>query len=114
MVSRSIVLASSDTPVDVSVALDRTELRGARRAFNTMLAWSLGALGMGLMLAVAAQVRFGLAPLKRLRQSLSAMQARRESRLGGKWPTEVEPLVSEINTLLDHNVQALDRSRPHW
>ncbi|MGN5476230.1 hypothetical protein ACTMU2_01970 [Cupriavidus basilensis] len=41
----------------------------------------------------AAQVRFGLAPLKRLRQSLSAMQARRESRLGGKWPTEVEPLV---------------------
>lgn len=111
VVSRSIVLASSDTPVNVSVALDRTELRAARRAFNTMLGWSLGALGMGLMLAVAAQVRFGLAPLKRLRQALSAMQARRESRLGGNWPTEVEPLVSEINTLLDHNAQALERSR---
>ncbi|CAG9175539.1 Sensor histidine kinase RcsC [Cupriavidus pinatubonensis] len=57
------------------------------------------------------QVRFGLAPLKRLRQALGAMQARRESRLGGNWPTEVEPMISEINTLLDHNPQALERSR---
>lgn len=111
VVSRRLVLASSDTPVDVAVALDRTELRAARRSLNRTLVWSLTALGLGLMLAVAAQVKFGLAPLARLRRALGAMQARREARLGGDWPSEVEPLVTEINALLTRNAQALERSR---
>ncbi|RDK10551.1 sensor histidine kinase [Cupriavidus lacunae] len=111
VVSRQLVLPSADTPVEISVALDRTELRAARRSFNQTLAWSLTALGLGLMLAVAAQVQFGLAPLARLRRALGAMQARREARLGGDWPTEVEPLVTEINALLARNTQALERSR---
>ncbi|ULX51528.1 histidine kinase [Cupriavidus taiwanensis] len=111
VVSRQLVLASADTPVEISVALDRTELRAARRSFNQTLAWSLTALGLGLMLAVAAQVRFGLAPLARLRRALGTMQARREARLVGAWPAEVEPLVSEINALLARNAQALERSR---
>ncbi|KWR91381.1 sensor histidine kinase [Cupriavidus sp. IDO] len=111
VVSRQLVLASSDTPVELSVALDRTELRAARYAFNQLLGWSLTALGAGLLLAIAAQVKFGLAPLARLRRALSAMQARRESRLGGSWPTEVVPLVSEINALLARNAEALERSR---
>ncbi|MCO4864785.1 sensor histidine kinase [Cupriavidus sp. WGlv3] len=111
VVSRQLVLASADTPVEISVALDRTELRAARRSFNQTLAWSLTALGLGLMLAVAAQVRFGLAPLARLRRALATMQARREASLGGAWPAEVEPLVTEINALLAHNAQALERSR---
>ncbi|SOY61561.1 sensor histidine kinase [Cupriavidus taiwanensis] len=111
VVSRQLVLASADTPVEISVALDRTELRAARRSFDRTLAWSLTALGLGLMLAVAAQVRFGLAPLARLRRALGTMQARREARLGGAWPAEVEPLVNEINALLARNAQALERSR---
>ncbi|PZX22018.1 putative sensor histidine kinase [Cupriavidus phytorum] len=111
VVSRQLVLASADTPVEISVALDRTELRAARRSFNQTLAWSLTALGLGLMLAVAAQVRFGLAPLARLRRALGTMQARREASLGGAWPAEVEPLVTEINALLARNAQALERSR---
>ncbi|MDF3832982.1 HAMP domain-containing sensor histidine kinase, partial [Cupriavidus basilensis] len=111
VVSRPIVLATADTPVTLSVALDRTELRAARQAFNRLLGWSLTALGAGLLLAVAAQVKFGLAPLARLRQALAAMQTRRESRLGGTWPAEVVPLVNEINTLLARNADALARSR---
>ncbi|MGO4815723.1 sensor histidine kinase, partial [Cupriavidus sp. 2MCAB6] len=111
VVSRPIVLASADTPVTLSVALDRTELRAARQAFNRLLGWSLTALGAGLLLAVAAQVKFGLAPLARLRRALAALQARRETRLGGTWPTEVVPLVNEINTLLARNADALERSR---
>lgn len=111
VVSRQLVLASSDTPVELSVALDRSELRAARYAFNRLLGWSLTALGAGLLLAIAAQVKFGLAPLARLRRALSAMQTRRESRLGGNWPTEVVPLVSEINALLARNAEALERSR---
>ncbi|MDW3682222.1 HAMP domain-containing sensor histidine kinase [Cupriavidus sp. CV2] len=111
VVSRPIVLASADTPVMLSVALDRTELRAARQAFNRLLGWSLTALGAGLLLAVAAQVKFGLAPLARLRQALATLQARRESRLGGTWPSEVVPLVTEINSLLARNANALERSR---
>ncbi|SPA01517.1 putative sensor histidine kinase (fragment) [Cupriavidus taiwanensis] len=111
VVSRQLALASADTPVEISVALDRTELRAARCSFNQTLAWLLTTLGLGLMFAMAAQVRFGLAPLARLRHALGTMQARREARLGGAWPAEVEPLVSEINALLARNAPALERSR---
>ena len=82
VVARRIVLASADTPVELAVALDRTELRTARRLQPDAVVVADGtrrrpaARGGG-----TGEIR--PAPLARLRQALAGMQARRESRLGG-------------------------------
>jgi len=109
--SRRLQLTGADTPVDITVALDRTELRQAKRSFRHLLWLSLVVLGLGILGAVWAQIRFGLAPLSRLRAAVARLHAGQEPTLQGAWPAEVQPLVDEIHLLLRRNHEAVERSR---
>lgn len=109
--SRRLQLTGAEVPVDITVALDRTELRQAKRSFRHLLWLSLGVLGLGILGAVWAQIRFGLAPLSRLRAAVARLHAGREPTLPGAWPVEVQPLVDEIHLLLRRNHEAVERSR---
>lgn len=109
--TRRLQLAGADAFVDIAVALDRTELRQAKRSFRHLLWLSLGVLGVGILGAVWAQIRFGLSPLGRLRAAVAGFHAGRAATLSGAWPVEVQPLVDEINALLQRNQEAIDRSR---
>ena len=82
-------------------------------AFVNALAWSLGILGMGLILTVVLQVYVGLRPLHRLRTALQAVRDGRAERLGADYPSEVQPLADELNGLLDHTRDVLGRARAH-
>jgi signal transduction histidine kinase len=59
----------------------------------------------GLML-----VRGALAPLDRLRQRLSAVRNGTEHQLRGTYPTEVQPLVDDLNALLEHRDRTVRRA----
>jgi len=96
-----------------AVAADTEEFLVAVEAFNRTLVLSLGALGLGLLLAVVAQVYFGLLPLQRLRGALVAVRQGRAERFEGEFPNEVEPLVAELNGLLHHTTEVLARARAH-
>lgn len=81
------------------------------RAFAAKLALTLAALGLGTVLTVLVQVRFGLRPLDLLRRGVAAVRAGRAQRLAADGPEEVQPLVSEINELLDHSAALVARAR---
>jgi len=70
----------------------------------------MGLLALGSMVAGAAVVRAALAPLKHIRQNLSAVQNGSASRLGGAYPTEVQPLVDDLNALLAHLENVVTRA----
>jgi signal transduction histidine kinase len=74
---------------------------------------SLAALAAGLITAVVLQVRVGLAPLKTLEADVADVRNGRRARLGDDYPTEVAPLTRELNKLLDHNREIVDRARTH-
>jgi len=57
-----------------------------------------------------AQVRSGLAPVNQLRARLAAVRDGRERRVQGKYPTEVQPLVDDLNALLDHRERTVARA----
>jgi signal transduction histidine kinase len=57
-----------------------------------------------------AKVRGGLAAFDALRQRLSRVRAGRNRRIDGVYPTEVEPLVNDLNALLEHREQAVNRA----
>ena len=48
------------------------------------------------------QVQSGLSPFDRLRAHLSAVRHGRGRRIEGNYPSEVEPLVNDLNALLEH------------
>jgi len=52
------------------------------------------------MVVGLAQVRRGLASFHELRINLAGVREGREARVGGTYPSEVQPLVSELNALL--------------
>jgi signal transduction histidine kinase len=62
----------------------------------------MGLLALASMAAGAIVVRAALAPLKHIRQNLSAVQTGSASRVRGSYPTEVQPLVDDLNGLLSH------------
>jgi signal transduction histidine kinase len=62
------------------------------------------------MLGGAFQVRRGLAGISQLRSRLSAVQSGREARLGGEYVPEVQPLVDDLNALIDQREQAVRRA----
>ena len=110
---RKLTLPGSGRIYEISVAADVAELHTAIESFNSTLAVSLAALGLGLLVAVIVQVRYGLLPLRRLRASLSAVRSGRTRRLVGRFPDEVTPLARELNALLDHNLAVVGRARTH-
>jgi len=111
LLERDIALPGFAERLRFAVAGPRAEIEATVRAFNRTLAWSLGALGGGLLLALLIQVRFGLQPLRRVRQAIAAVRTGRAQRLEGRFPTEIAPLSDEINALLAHNAQVLERAR---
>ncbi len=100
-------------PLRFAVAADVSELNAELRPFNLALLWSMAALGLGLVLAVAVQVRVGLRPLRRIRTALKDIRAGRSQRMHGDWPDEVRPLVRELDALLEHDAAVLERARTH-
>ena len=113
MVTREVTLPGSDKTYQFVVSGDRSEIERETRSFNAVLAWSLGALAAGLIVAVLIQVRYGLLPLRRIRAALAGISSGRSDRLGGDYPSEVKPLVEEINILLDNNAAVVERARTH-
>ena len=64
----------------------------------------------GLIVAGLTQARSGLSPLHGLRARLAAMREGRERRIEGEYPDEVQPLVDDLNALLDDREQRVTRA----
>lgn len=68
-------------------------------------------LGIGLLLAVILQVRLALKPLKAISRRIGDIRAGRASKMPEDQLEDVQPLVDELNNLLDHNAALVKRAR---
>jgi signal transduction histidine kinase len=67
-------------------------------------------LAIVCMLGGFWQLRRGLAGITQLRARLAAVHEGRSERVEGEYSTEVQPLVSDLNALLDHQDRAVKRA----
>ncbi len=112
MVERPIDLGS-DGKFLVSVAGDASEIFDETRSFDYYLGGTFTALGIVLLLTTIFQVRFGLAPLKRISEAIADIRSGRAERLEGEFPVEIAPLARETNALIDANREIVERARTH-
>ena len=112
MVERPVDLGA-DGKFLVSVAGDASEISDEIRAFDYYLGGTFAALGIVLLLTTIFQVRFGLAPLKRISESIADIRSGRAERLEGEFPVEIAPLARETNALIDANREIVERARTH-
>ena len=97
----------------VAVAGDANEIDEETRNFDSALVITFGVLGIVLLLTTTFQVRFGLAPLKRISEGLAAIRSGSAERLEGAFPVEIAPLARETNALIDANREIVTRARTH-
>src|SRR5262249_25960682 len=97
----------------VSVAGDAAEIEEEIRGFDRALLITFGLLAAALLLTTMLQVRFGLAPLKRISQSLAAIRSGSAERLHGDFPVEIDALAQETNALIEANKEIVERARTH-
>lgn len=100
-------------PVVFLAAEDRTPIDADADRFAGVTAIALTILAGGLVLATVVQVRFGLTPLFRLRREVAAVRRGKAERVDGVYPEELEPLAVELNALLAHNQEVVERQRTH-
>ena len=62
------------------------------------------------MIGGLALVREGLHPFDMMRRRLSDIRAGKERQLLGSYPTEVQPLVDDLNALLEHRDQTVRKA----
>ena len=68
-------------------------------------------LAIGLLLAVVLQVRLALKPIHAISTGISDIHLGTADKLDGDFPEDVQPLVDELNNLLEHNSVLLRRAR---
>ncbi|HET9466904.1 MAG TPA: HAMP domain-containing sensor histidine kinase [Vicinamibacterales bacterium] len=67
-------------------------------------------LGVFCMVTGFLQVRRGVSPINNLRSRLAGLHEGRDRRVGGQYPSEVQPLVNDLNALLENREQAVRRA----
>jgi signal transduction histidine kinase len=112
MVERTIDLGDEGRFL-VAVGGASAEIDEETRSFDGTLLFTFGMLGVVLLLMITFQVRFGLAPLKRVSDGLAAIRSGTAERLEGAFPVEIAPLARETNALIDANREIVVRARTH-
>lgn len=110
---RAIQLSGLDTPVLVAVGEDRApaDRRVTQFALISLALFTLFALA--LVAGIVVQVRVGLAPVLRMGRVVGEVRDGRRDRVGGDYPDELLPLAGELNALLDHSREVVERARTH-
>jgi signal transduction histidine kinase len=104
-------LGGTPPPLRIQIGAESAAVDQMLPTFNMLLAFSLGLLALALIAAAAFQVSFGLQPMSRLRRALGAIGSGKAAKLPGDFPSEVQPLVDDLNNLIEVNAQLVLRAR---
>lgn len=108
-VARTIAIGGQS--VRLTVGEDHGPIHEAGRLFLWDTARLFALLGAFILIAAWFQLRLGLVPLDKLRTAVDAVRQGQNSRLLGRFPTEVRPLANEVNALLEEREANMERAR---
>lgn len=108
---RDVTIGPDQERMTIRVGIDQKVIDAVLWDFNKELFVSLGIIAVGLTGTVSGQIIFGLSPLTRIRRALAAVRSGESKRLPEDLPSEVMPLVSDLNAFLDLNCRTLRGAR---
>ena len=109
-----VFFAGLDSAVWITVTGDTELMEQELARFRTTLIVSLTIFAAILFVGLFFQIRFGLGPLRLLSRSVRAVRVGRRERLRAQsFPREINFLVDEMNSLIEHNRSVLTRTRRH-
>jgi signal transduction histidine kinase len=110
---RTVILPGSDTRWTFAVASATEQMDAQIGQVRLILIWSFAVLGLGLLVMALLQIRYGLSPLRRVRAAIQNLRTTGANRITDPLPLEVQPLVEELNALLEHSERQAEEARRH-
>ncbi|MEQ1547043.1 MAG: HAMP domain-containing sensor histidine kinase [Chakrabartia sp.] len=98
-------------PFQLSIATDQKILEAALSDFNWPFGWALAAFASVMIGAGAIQIAFGLKPIHRMTAAISDIRAGKASAMRGNFPSEIAPIVNDLNALLEANAAMVKTAR---
>ncbi|WP_429911517.1 ATP-binding protein [Glycocaulis sp.] len=111
--ARAVVLPGLDGPVIIIAAEDRRPSDRRVWTFGLVAAGLLAGFAILLAVGVVVQVRVGLSPVLKLRRAVARVRDGETHRISGQYPSEMMPLANELNALIDHSREVVERARTH-
>ncbi|MEZ5945925.1 MAG: ATP-binding protein [Hyphomonas sp.] len=111
--AKAILIENRETPLVLIAAADRAQNDAAAVRFRNMLLGTMIALFGGVFAAMVAGIRYSLQPLKKLGHDIAEIREGTRLKLPDDYPSEVQPLTQELNLLIDHNQEVVERARTH-
>ncbi|AKH42878.1 signal transduction histidine kinase [Altererythrobacter atlanticus] len=97
--------------IHIVIATDQSELDDDIASFTNELSVWLLALAALLFATGLAIISFGLRPLARLREAITQLRSARVQKLEGRYPSEIAPLVTDLNEYIRQNGEIVARAR---
>ena len=114
LAERAVVPPDGGPPLLVQAAMARGRVDAEVRRLRWLIGLGFGLLGLGLVAGTVLQVVLGLRPLRQARQALAELRAgEREDLAALAAPSEIAPLLEEIDALLRQNRATVERARAH-
>jgi two-component system sensor histidine kinase PhoQ len=101
----------ADKVYTFSVAENLVDFDKQVKRYRRNLWGLLGGVALLLLIVQGAIMRWGLAPLGRAAEELSAIESGRTLRLSANYPGEIKRLTDNVNALLGHQQEHLERYR---
>lgn len=103
--------SAREAPLVLTVLEDRAAFDREVGAFTRTLWLWLGGAAVLLLLAQLWLLRWGLAPLRRVASEIRRIEEGEQSRIEGRYPTEISGLTDNLNTLIQQERERQTRHR---
>ncbi|HST36760.1 MAG TPA: HAMP domain-containing sensor histidine kinase, partial [Allosphingosinicella sp.] len=113
IIERDVRLPGSNVRWRFQVAQSRDVIDDQIGVLRRTMVRSFGILALGLIILAALQAVYGLWPLRRVRRAVAEIRSGQKLRIEEKLPREIEPMVAELNELLEHNEVQAEEARRH-
>ncbi len=95
----------------IQVAAAADEIEAEISGFERRLSLTFAILALALILSAAAQLRFGLKPLRQLQGEVAAIRRGEIQQIQGIFPPDISPLADELNLLVASNREVVEQAR---
>ncbi|WP_394152060.1 ATP-binding protein [Vibrio maritimus] len=112
-IKRTLFLPDVSDGVTIVIGQDEDPIDDTLESLTGELWLILGVMVLGILALIVGQVSWSLRPLGKMQRELKRLRTAEQHSLDEQYPKEIAPLVKDLNALLFHYQELLERARHH-
>ncbi|OLQ90203.1 histidine kinase [Vibrio panuliri] len=112
-IESSLYFPEYNKPISILVGIDEQPIEDTVAALMGELWIILALLYFGVLAVILIQIAWSLSPLTKMHRELSQLRQGERTALGDDYPRDIAPVVLDLNALLFHYQELLERARHH-